>query len=154
MPTGRRDSFLEAEEEAHRLVEALKQLKAEAESYKTARKALAEAASGVSELSTRCASIAEQLGGVAETLRSSDMAELLGSVEAVATELRTLRDQLEQQHEADRQQVQSVRESLDAQVRGVVNLVTTLRNLAFGSIAISLIALVFLGWLVLSLGRG
>jgi hypothetical protein len=84
MATGGLDPFLRAEEEANSLVEVLKRLKEETESYKTAREALNRAAVGVSELSTRCAEVAERLGGVAGTLRSIGTAELLRGLKWLA----------------------------------------------------------------------
>ncbi len=173
-----RDSFLQAEEEAHCLVEVLKQLKHEVESYKTAHEALDQAAMGISELTTRCARIAEQLGGLAETLRSIGTPELLHRMEVIRGELITLRQEIKQQHEAYHQEIRSVQEGLGAQVAGVKTLVTTVRNLVeyakglkeetagvktlvttvrnlvLGCIGLSLITLGLLAWLVLTLGRG
>jgi hypothetical protein len=154
MATRGLDLFLRAEEEANRLVEELRRLKDEVLSYKTAREALGQAAMGVSELSTRCAKIAEQLGGLAETLRSIGTPELLRGLEAIAAEQGMLRKELEQRHEAQRQEVLAVQENLGAQAAGTKALVTTVRNLALGSFGLSLITLALLGWLVLTLGRG
>ena len=213
MATGGLDSFLRAEEEANRLLEELRRLKEETESYKTAREALGQAAVGVSDLSTRCARMAEQLGGVAETLRSIGTPELLRGLEGMASELGMLRQdldstrqsitealaqvmaqvlaqretlqaaerdhqeglqrmhqamnalataesvsavrqELEQRHEAHRQELVAVQENLGAQVAGAKAVVTTVRNLALGSIGLSLIALALLGWLVVTLARG
>jgi uncharacterized phage infection (PIP) family protein YhgE len=90
------DAFLQAEEEANRLVEVLKHLKAEAESYKKAHETLDQAASGLSELSSRYTQIAERLGGLAEALRSIGTPELLRRMEVVGNQVGVLQQDLEE----------------------------------------------------------
>jgi len=89
------ESFLKAEEEANRLVEVLSQLKTETQSYKAAYKALDQASAGVGELASRCAQIAERLGGLANTLEAISTSELLRRLDVVAAEVETLRKDLE-----------------------------------------------------------
>lgn len=88
------ERFLRAEEEANRLVEELKHLKEETESYQTARKALGEVAQGVAGLATRLSDISGRLGDVVETLRSIGTPELLRGQEAVTREVAMLRQDL------------------------------------------------------------
>ncbi len=147
-------SFLRAEEEAHRLVEVLTQLKKEVESYSNARTALDQAGSGISELSTRCARIAEQLGNVAKTLHSIGTPELLQRLETIAGELLTLRQQLDQQHESLQHKTQDLQANLNTQLESTKALTKTVRNLALGSIGLSLITLAAIAWLILTLLQG
>lgn len=139
------ESFLRAEEEANRLVEVLRRLKEETESHKTAREALDQAAAGVSELSTRCAEIAEQLGGLAKTLRSIGTPELLLGLEAVTKEVGTLQQDLN----GTRRSI----EDLANQLKDTSRAVQAVRNLALWSVALLVVALAVLGWIALSLAR-
>lgn len=158
MATDGLDRFLRAEEEAHRLVDELTRLKEETESYKTAREALSEAAAGVSELSTRCAKIAEQLGGLVETLRSIGTPELLRGLEAVGSEVGMLRQDLDGTRqsiiEAHQRDVERIKENLIVELSVARAAVRAVRNLALGIVALLVIALAVLGWLALSLARG
>lgn len=152
------DSFLRVEEEANSLVEQLRRLKKEIESYKTARMALDQAAASVSELSTRCAEIAEQLGGLGETLRSIGTPELLRRLEGVTSEVDTLRQDLDGTRqsiiEAYQRDIEQLKESVGVQLAGTRAAVGAVRNLALGSVALLVITLAVLSWLVLSLARG
>jgi len=85
------DLFLQAEEEANRLIEVLAQLKKETESYRTSRQAMGEAAEGVGVAATRLADVALQLGSLGETLRSIGTPELLRAQKAVANQVAGLR---------------------------------------------------------------
>jgi hypothetical protein len=158
MATDGVNRFLRAEEEAHCLVDELTRLKEETKSYKTAHEALGDAAAGVGELSTRCANIAEKLGGLAETLRSIGTPGLLHGLEAVAKEVGVLRQDLggarQSIIEAHRRDVERIKEDLSAQLSGARAAVRAVRNLALGSAALLVIALIVLGWLALSLARG
>jgi uncharacterized coiled-coil DUF342 family protein len=171
MATGPLDPFLKAEEEANFLVEQLKRLKEEVESYRTAREALSKAAEAVSKVSTRCASIAERLGGLAEALRSIGTAELLQGLQEIAEEVRMLRQDLDstrqstiELHKGSFERLQKLISErsgwasdaakniteLRKTMAGITAEVRVLRNLAFGSIALLVMALVLLGWIVLS----
>ncbi len=158
MATGGLDSFLRAEEEANRLVEVLRQLKEETESYKTAREALGQAAAGIAELSNRCASIVERLGGLAGTLRSIGTPELLRGLEGVASEVGMLRQDLDSMRhsiiEAHQRDVERIKEDLGAQLVGVRAVVRVVRNAALGSVVLLISALAVLVWLALWLARG
>ena len=213
MANGTIDTFLQAEENAHRLVEELTRLKSEADSYKGARKALDQAADGVSTLVGSLGDIAGRLGVVVETLGSIGTPELLRGHEAIIGELTALRQnvsatqqsimeavtqnasrlsalhealdrtqqlhqeqltqieqqiralatadslssfrrEFEQQYTAHREEVKVVREELGARVAGSTAAITAVRKLAIGSIGLSLVTLVILGWVALTLVRG
>ena len=158
MATGGLNSFLRAEEEANRLVEELRRLKEETESYRTSREALGQAAAGVSDLSTRCANIAEQLGGLAQTLRSIGTPELLRGLEALASEVGMLRQGLDGTRqsiiESHQRDIERIKENLGLQLAGARAAVRVVRNLALGSVALLVTALAVLTWLALSLARG
>jgi hypothetical protein len=125
------ESFLHAEEEANRLVDALTQLKQETESYKTARESLGQSAAVVAELSTRCASIVAQLDGLGDTLRAIGTPELLrgleqvaSDVEAVHRELRATQESVVRAHELN---IAELRAALEERVAREVALL--LQNL-------------------------
>lgn len=95
------DLFLQAEEQANRLVDELTRLKEETESYTTSRRALDAAAGGVSELATRMADVAGQLGALGETLRSIGTPELLRAQEAVAKHVAGLHAEISNLHQSN-----------------------------------------------------
>ena len=132
MATNGVDEFLRAEEEAHRLVDVLKQLKEETESYRSARVALGQAAESVSELATRLAEIAGDLGVVVEMLRSIGTPELLRRQEALASDVATLRQDLDSMQrlitEAHQQDAETIREELLRGQEAVTSGVATLRQ--------------------------
>jgi chromosome segregation ATPase len=163
---------LQAEEEANRLVEELRRLKIETESYKTAREALGQAATGVGDLSSRCATIIEQIGGIAETLRSIGTPELLSRMEVVADQVGVLRQRMEDfqqaiveahqqdidsmQHsilEAHQREIERIKEDLGEQLADVRAALRFVRNLAVGGVLLLAVALTVLSWLVVSLVR-
>jgi hypothetical protein len=137
------EAFLQAEEDAHRLVEALARLKEEVDSYKTAREALDQAADGVSRLTARLGAISGELATVVETLRSIGTPELLQEQKELADEVVSLRQELAGSYK-------SIAEGL---ARADVAQ-TTVRNFVLGSLGLSLIALALLGWLLWSLPGG
>lgn len=108
------DAFLRAEEEAHQLVETLRRLRNETESYMTARVALGQAAGSVGELSAQCARAAERLGGLAETIRSIGMPELLRRLEAISAELASIQVRLVQHNDALQKETQALHKDLAA----------------------------------------
>jgi hypothetical protein len=85
------DTFLRAEEQAHRLVEELSKLKRETESYNAARTSLQEAGSGIATFTDSVAGAAKGLQDLVVTLRSIGTPELLKAQETTATELASLR---------------------------------------------------------------
>ena len=89
------DAFLKAEEEAIRLVELLEQLRNEIISYSEAHDTLDVAADAVGKLATRCADIVEQVGGLAEVLRTIGTPELLRRLQEVNGHISTLRTDLD-----------------------------------------------------------
>jgi len=173
------EAFLQAEEEANRLVEELRRLKTETKSYKTAREALDKAATGLGDLSGRCAEIAERLGGLAETLRSIGTPELLRRVEAVADQVGVLQQRTEDfqqaiveahqrdverikgdigsiQHsilEAHQRGTERIKQDLGVQLANATAALRMVRNVALGSVVLLSVALAVLMWLVVSLAR-
>lgn len=90
MANGTIDTFLQTEENAHRLVEELTKLKSEADSYRSARKALDQTADGVSTLVRTLGEIAGRLSIVVETLGAIGTPELLRGHETIIGELTAL----------------------------------------------------------------
>ena len=82
--------FLQAEAEAHQLVEQLVKLREETESYAAAHTALDKAADGLGKLSDVLGGITQRLGEVVQTLRSIGTPELLRAQEASAVQLEAL----------------------------------------------------------------
>jgi DNA repair exonuclease SbcCD ATPase subunit len=149
MPENPSEALLEAEEEAHQLVEVLRQLKNEVESYRTARRALDEAALSIRDLVTRAAEIAERLAGVAETMKSIGTPELLRGLESTSNELAALRGAMEKQQVSLREQIlEEIRQDRQA----IQGLGARLRSLVLGGVGLSLVTLTLLAWLFLRLG--
>ena len=184
MTANKTDEFLRAEEEAHRLVEVLQSLSQEVQSYKSAHEALGEAAVGVGDLAKRSGAAASQIAEVVEALRVIGTPELLhghetltadlaatrqGLLEAVQrdadttrssinTEMSQLREDIEVRHSALREALQmdsgNLRADLNSQLGASKSMLTFLRNLAFGGIALLLVAVGLLVWLVVLAVRG
>lgn len=95
MANDRVEEFLRAEDEAHRLVDQLSELKRETESYSTARIALQDAGSGIATLTDALAGAAQRLEEVVKTLRSIGTPELLRAQEATTVELASVRSALD-----------------------------------------------------------
>ena len=158
MPTDGVDDFLRAEEEANRLVDELARLKHETESYKTARDALDGAAEGVSGLATKLGGLAGRLGDVVEALRSIGTPELLGRLEAVASDIATIRQDLGNTQrsivKAHQQDIKTLKDALSAQFLSTGTTLRVVRNVAIGNVALMVMALALLGWMALTLVSG
>jgi hypothetical protein len=85
---------LAAEQEAARLVEALAQLKAEMESYRTSRTALDAAGVEMARLAGELTAIAQRVDGVVEALRAIGTPELLRAQVEARAEVAALRAEL------------------------------------------------------------
>lgn len=113
------DAFLRAEEEAKRLAEVLRQLKEEVGSYKTAHKVLGRAAEQVGALAEQSATVTQQMGLVAETLRSIGTPELLRRLDSAAGEISALRRELQETHQTATQAQKAESAALNDQLRRV-----------------------------------
>jgi len=92
----------------------------------------------------------------AERARQEELQRLQQGIGSLATaeSITDLRETFGQREAAHRRDIQTIREDLRAQLAGARAAVRAVRNLAFGSVALLVIALALLGWLALSLARG
>lgn len=90
MPKDNVEVFLQAEAEAHQLVEQLVKLKRETESYAAAHTELEKAGGALGELSGVLGGVTQRLGEVVQTLRSIGTPELLRAQEASTVQLEAL----------------------------------------------------------------
>lgn len=150
------ETFMEVEEEASRLVEELTRLKAETESYRTARSALDEASTGVARLAGELADAAQRLDGVIQTLRSIGTPELLRAQEAATAEVAALRAELTETRRTVDASVAAQRETLDStasELRASVDRAARAVSSLRGLVLTVLVGLVALGVLVLMVAR-
>lgn len=150
------EAFMEAEEEASRLVEELARLKVETESYRTARGTLEEAGAGVARLAGELADAAQRLDGVIQTLRTIGTPELLRAQQAATAEVAALRAALAEARSAMDASVSAQRETLDtttAQLRSDMDAtgraVRSLRGLVLTVGGVLLLAVIAVTVLVL-----
>lgn len=78
------EDFLRAEEAAQQLVQSLRRLDAEAESYSTAGKTLDQVASEVRELASKTSEVAERSAEAVEAIRSIGSVQILEQVQALS----------------------------------------------------------------------
>jgi DNA repair ATPase RecN len=172
------EEFLKAEEEAHRLVDELTKLKAETESYATARGALSEAMKKVSDSAGKLSELAKRLGDVVETMRSIGTPELLQAQEiltgqvkvlgedvnrtqqSVSTtlagavnEVRSLREKMESSETARLSETRTFQSDVAARLTSVQMETSALRRRVLGGTIVLLAALAALGVLVMLIGR-
>jgi DNA repair ATPase RecN len=178
MSTSHVDEFLKAEDEAHRLVEELTKLKAETESYASARGALTEVIVSVSDSSGKLSELAKRLGNVVEAMRSIGTPELLraqdaliGQVKALGedvnqtkmsvsttlagamNEVRALRDRLDAGDAARQSEAKRFQSDLVARLESAQIDIKTLRRRIIGGIFVLAAVLVTLAVAVLVVGR-
>ena len=152
--TGTLDGFLVAEQEAERLVEALGQLKAEMESYRTSRTALDSAGAGVARLADELTRIAQRVDGVVEALHKIGTPELLRAQGEARAEVAGLRAELLEARRAMDANVATQGQALEAVMHEVrldttsaVSAVAGLRGLVLmigGILLVGLVAVVAL----------
>lgn len=92
MASGRVEDFLRAEEEAQELVNVLRQLKNEVQSYAGAREALDIVAGNLRDLADELAQVAEGFASAVETLRTIGTPEILQGQELIANRVDSLRE--------------------------------------------------------------
>lgn len=134
------DDFLQAEEQAHRLVEQLDQLAQEMAHYKAAHEALDDAGANLGAFTSHLGSLTEDVGEVMEALRSIGTPEILRAQKEIAR--------------AHSQEIQNLDNALREQADQTRAALRTLRHLAAGGLALSVSAIALLAWLVLRLAGG
>ncbi len=87
------DEFLQAEEEAHSLVDILSKLKLEVESYDAASGALQGAVGAIAAMTGTLGTASEGIASVVETLRRIGTPELLAAQRETSGQLNGLREQ-------------------------------------------------------------
>lgn len=82
--------LLNAEEQAHKLVEELTRLRNEAESYREARGALSEVSVGIANTFTELQNITEKIGEVVATMRKLGTPAIIEAQSSLATQIEGL----------------------------------------------------------------
>ena len=150
------DGFLEVEEEAARLVEALAQLKRETESYHTARTALDSAGGSLAQLTENMSAFVQRADGVIETLRSIGTPELLAIQQQTRAQVNELSAELAETRRAQESVTSAQTEALQASIHAgqsqVGSAATGLRRLVFTVGGLLLLGEVVIAALVLLRG--
>ncbi len=152
------DDFLQAEEQAHLLVDQLHTLAQEMAHYKAAHEALDDASTDLGELTTRLGALTQDVGKVFEALHAIGTPEILAAQREIAQahsqEIQALTSAIEKQTEMAQErgaEIQELRATLEAQAAQTSAALRTVRHLAAGGLALSLLAVALMGWLALAL---
>lgn len=111
MATTEIEQFLRVEEEANHLLDVLKQLQEETQSYRTSRELLDAAAKAMEGLANNMADATRQIVSLREALQSISTSELPRAQEAVIDQVNGLRAELDNAQ-------RSITEALDQSVAG------------------------------------
>ena len=132
--TNNNNQFLEIEKTATDLVNLLKQLATEVQSYTEVNKDLKQASQGLFTATTQYTNVATQVGEVAITMRQVGMPHLLDVIERASQETSSALAQLLSAVEQAQQSVSTGRDDLLASIKEATEQVLTQQSLIYHAV--------------------